>query len=173
MEILANREHMKLLYGSPTTYCFVCHAFLNDPEKAHPRQHPTRPFQTVAFCDACNCPPATSNPEPPPNIQSPRLQRCESCDEFFSMREGPKRYCSNVCAVGSAPPPTTSQLKKVSSRKSCGPCDCEDFQEKGCCTMVAQAEMTPEELRNAILEPAPCVSPWMYSLVLNLSTPHT
>ncbi len=164
MDVLANREMMKLLYGSPTTYCFVCHSFLDNPEKAHPRQHPTRPFQTVAFCDKCNAPPR--GPQPLPHIQTPRLQTCMSCEEFFSLREGPKRFCSGRCAkvvpmdLSGA---TAPKLQRISSRKSCGPCDCDDYHERGYCTMVAQASPSPaetgEDLRNLIFEPRPKLTP--------------
>jgi RNase P subunit RPR2 len=165
MDLLANRDHMKLLYGSPTTYCFSCHVFLDKPEKAHPRQHPSRPFQTVAYCDVCNTPPKGPH-QALPKIQTPQLQTCASCEEFFSLSKGPKKFCSDHCAkvvptdMSGA---TVPKLQRISSRKSCGACDCEDFHERGYCTMVAWAEPSPEEsgedLRDAIFEPRPKLTP--------------
>ncbi len=168
MESLANRDMMKLLYGSPTTYCFVCRVYLADPEKAHPRQHPTYPFRTVAFCDDCNAPP-TGPLTSTLKIQSPRLQTCASCEEFFSLSKGPKKFCSTHCSkMGSVPTTDVSgavisKLQRVNSRKSCGPCDCEDYHMRGYCTMVAEASLSPaetgEDLRDAIFEPRPRMSP--------------
>lgn len=175
---MSNRLHMSLLYGSPTTYCFKCHAFLDDPEKAHPRQHPTQPLRTIALCDPCFAPPPLSTLR----IQSPRLQSCASCEEFFSLRDGPRRFCSEGCAKRPAQPATTdlsgcavgsaeATLKRIASRKSCGPCDCEDYTNSGYCTMTFHVQSPPdaksdteaEDARNQLFEPRPKLSPRMLS----------
>lgn len=158
MDCLANREMMKLLYGSPTTYCFICHLYLTDPDKAHPKQHPTAPFRTVAYCDNCNSAKLTT----PLKIASPRLQTCASCEDFFSLRNGPKKFCSKRCAETGVQDISGATVggpvRRIPSRKSCGPCDCEDYAVNGWCTMTAEG--APSEcLRDAIFEPRPRNSP--------------
>lgn len=148
MDMLANRQMMTLLYGSPTTYCYECKTYLTDPEKAHPRQHPARPFQTVALCDACN------SGTGPLRIRQPKLQTCLRCEQDFLPRTGGRLiFCSEVCAKTPEHQPQT-ELKRVESRKSCGPCDCEDYHTLGYCTMVA-TNPDEQDLKRVLFEPKP------------------
>jgi hypothetical protein len=149
MDSVTDRQMMTLLYGSPTTYCYSCRAYLTDPEKAHPKQHPQRPFQTIAMCDDCN------SGKAPLRIREPKLQTCRRCEQDFLPRDGGKlSFCSESCAKTPEQQTPPKALMRVESRKSCGPCDCEDYATLGYCTMVAQAPQTPEDKR-VLIEPWP------------------
>lgn len=164
MEIAAARQMMKLLYGAERTNCFRCRCPLSDPEKAHPKTHPTIKFKTIALCNSCNLESPTisaSSSSGSLSINTPKeYVRCSYChqkflDEFGELEGMNPIYCSQTCRYlqilpeSPAKPSEKPTFKRAASWKTAGPCDCEDYYESGVCTMVFKCD----DERNTIFEP--------------------
>ncbi len=140
---------MILLYGAPVVPCHVCSINLNDPEHAHPRDHPTIPFKTVALCDMCfdinfdEIEEPVEGPVPLSIRIPPEFAECAFCTKTFRVNSNrPPVYCSRGCvfmALNPGPKKVGAALKQPRAREGTGPCDCDDYEKSGVCSMVAAA----------------------------------
>jgi len=137
---------MILLYGAPVVPCHVCAINLNDPEHAHPRDHLTIPFKTVALCDMCfdiNFDEIEEPAEGPVSLSiriPPDFVECAFCTKTFQVRPNSLiTYCSRACvfmALNPGPKKFGTALKKPKAREGTGPCDCDDYENSGVCSMT-------------------------------------
>jgi hypothetical protein len=150
---------MRLLYGTEAPRCALCRITLQSLEESRTATHPTNPTRSVAYCAPCW---TKKQHQPLQRSQSelciripPETADCGFCGETFKLPPYIKdeerkhhRFCSIVCfnadmfgAIDRAKGGQDKKkgLQRVRSYRSAGACDCEDYHNRGYCTMTFQA----------------------------------
>ena len=73
----------------------------------------------------------------------PEFAECAFCTKTFRVNSNrPPVYCSRGCvfmALNPGPKKVGEGFKRPVARESAGPCDCDDYEKGGVCSMIATA----------------------------------
>lgn len=123
--------------------CATCYGSVVDISAATIRPHPMFPYLTVAMCPSCSSAgePKLTRSDSGLSIRTPPPRDdCYHCGRAYLLEDRENSlYCSATCEYLVAHPLTYGDKPAQGApRPSAGPCDCQDYQERGCCSMVAR-----------------------------------